>query len=53
MIAVGIARAVDEELRVIASDPEGNVFRATNFEDLARLEHEVSDAVCFAGRMNK
>ena len=50
VVAVGIAAAVQEELEIIATDPERNVFTVENFDELSQFGQDISDAVCFAGR---
>jgi len=49
VIAIGISGAVREELKVIASNPERNLFYVNNFEELAILEREVSAVACSDG----
>ena len=50
VVAVGIAAAVQEELEIIATDPERNVFTVENFDELSQFGQDISDAVCRAGR---
>jgi len=50
VVAVGIAAALPEELAIIATDPERNVFMIENFDELGQFAQDISDAVCFAGR---
>ena len=52
VVAVGIAAALQEELEIIATDPERNVFTVENFEELSQFGQDISDAVCFAGRVS-
>ena len=53
VVAVGIAEALQEELEIIATDPERNVFNVGNFDELSQFARNVSDAVCFAGRFEE
>ena len=52
VVAVGIGAALPEELEIIASDPERNVFTVENFDELSQFGQDISDAVCFAGRVS-
>jgi len=50
VLVVGVGRVDADELRMIATHPDEDVFEVDDFDALVQINTEIADAVCFAGR---